>query len=152
MIDAVVQARRRVAGVIVQDQPDPLPAQPQQLLHGLGSGQWRHVLLQFVGELGDQLLGRQRLAGEGEPDDQAGLGLGAEEFIEQHALAETRRRAEQAQARVLGSEALDQHRSGDVGRRKARQARRRSGRSLARGRHGAVLAALLLWMNRMSAD
>ncbi|MNF45258.1 hypothetical protein D3C84_263860 [compost metagenome] len=142
LVDAVVETGRWVAGVVVQDQPDPFAAMPQQQLHGLGGGQGRDVLLQFAGELGDQLFGRQRLAGEREPYDRAVFGLGAEEFIEQHALAEAGRRAEQAQARVLGCEALDQQWAGHMGWRKARQARRRGVRSLARAWHGAVLAEL----------
>ncbi|MNT79817.1 hypothetical protein D3C72_2191960 [compost metagenome] len=38
LVDAVVETGRWVAGVVVQDQPDPFAAMPQQLLHGLGGG------------------------------------------------------------------------------------------------------------------
>ncbi|GLZ89390.1 hypothetical protein Pres01_54410 [Metapseudomonas resinovorans] len=94
----------------------------------------------------------ERLAREVEPDDQAGLGLGTEKFVEQHALAETGGGAEQAELGILGGETVDQPGARDMGRRQSRQARRKDRRCLAGAGHGAVLTALLLWVNRTLAD
>ncbi|MNN84933.1 hypothetical protein D3C81_2021480 [compost metagenome] len=54
----------------------------QQVLQGLGSRQRWNRFTQFGRELREHVFRWQWLAGEVEPDDQGGLGLGAEEFVE----------------------------------------------------------------------
>jgi hypothetical protein len=141
-----------MAGVVVQHQPYRFAAMGQQLLQRLSAGQCWDALGQFGGEKGEQLLRRQRLAGEVEPDDQCRFGLGTEEFVDQHALAKAGRGAKQPKLGVLGGETFNQSRTWDMGRRQAWQARREDVRCLAVTGHEAVLAELLLWVNRTLAD